>query len=233
MYGAPHLKRDILCATRKTGGKNVTKLFKYPLNIQLFAEGGNGGAGEGTPPASPSTSTTVEIDYGKIADAISKRTSATEESALKGYLKTQGLTGEELNQAAELYKQQKAEKENQAALQAQTAMQENAALKAQILNMNIDSKMNELALTQGIDASKIPFLAKLVDKSKLSKEDGSLAEDEVFKTEIENIVKAFPEIKSNGSGGGQGGFQQIGSAGQNGNTDGVDEQLNQIFGIKK
>lgn len=217
----------------KTGGKNVTKLFKYPLNIQLFAEGGNGGAGEGTPPASPSTSTTVEIDYGKIADAISKRTSATEESALKGYLKTQGLTGEELNQAAELYKQQKAEKENQAALQAQTAMQENAALKAQILNMNIDSKMNELALTQGIDASKIPFLAKLVDKSKLSKEDGSLAEDEVFKTEIENIVKAFPEIKSGGSNEVQNGFQQIGAPGSNGNTGGVDEALNSIFGIGK
>lgn len=211
----------------------MTKLFKYPLNIQLFAEGGDGGAGEGTPPAAPSTSTTVEIDYGKIADAISKRTSATEESALKGYLKTQGLTGEELNQAAELYKQQKAEKENQAALQAQTAMQENAALKAQILNMNIDSKMNELALAQGIDASKVPFLAKLVDKSKLAKEDGSLAEEDVFKTEIENIVKAFPEIKSGGSNGGQNGFQQIGSAGQNGNTSGVDEQLNQIFGIKK
>ncbi|WP_305140125.1 hypothetical protein [Thomasclavelia cocleata] len=210
----------------------MTKLFKYPLNIQLFAEGGDGGAEEGTPPASPSTST-VEIDYGKIADVISKRTSATEESALKGYLKTQGLTGEELNQAAELFKQQKAEKENQAALQAQTAMQENAALKAQILNMNIDSKMNELALAQGIDASKVPFLAKLVDKTKLAKEDGSLAEEDVFKTEIENIVKAFPEIKSGGSNGGQNGFQQIGSAGQNGNTSGVDEQLNQIFGIKK
>lgn len=99
--------------------------------------------------------------------------------------------------------------------------------------MNIDSKMNELALAQGIDASKVPFLAKLVDKTKLAKEDGSLAEEDVFKTEIENIVKAFPEIKSGGSNGGQNGFQQIGSAGQNGNTSGVDEQLNQIFGIKK
>lgn len=211
----------------------MTKLFKYPLNIQLFAEGGDGEAGEGTPPTSPSTSATVEIDYGKIADAISKRTSATEESALKGYLKTQGLTGEELNQAAELFKQQKAEKENQAALQAQTAIQENAALKAQILNMNIDSKMNELALAQGIDASKVPFLAKLVDKSKLAKEDGSLAEEDVFKTEIENIVKAFPEIKSGASNGGQNGFQQIGGPGNNGNTHGVEEALNSIFGIKK
>lgn len=220
----PHVKQE---------ENNVTKLFKYPLNIQLFAEGGDGGAGEGTPTAAPSTSPTVEIDYGKIADAISKRTSATEESALKGYLKTQGLTGEELNQAAELFKQQRAEKENQAALQAQTAMQENAALKAQILNMNIDSKMNELALAQGIDASKIPFLTKLVDKSKLAKEDGNLAEDDVFKTEIENIVKAFPEIRSGGSDRGKGGFQQIGSAGQSGSTGAVDEQLNQIFGIKK
>lgn len=220
----PHVKQE---------ENNVTKLFKYPLNIQLFAEGGDGGAGEGTPPASSGTSTEVEIDYGKIADAISKRTSATEESALKGYLKTQGLTGEELNQAAELFKQQKAEKENQAALQAQTAIQENAALKAQILNMNIDSKMNELALAQGIDASKVPFLAKLVDKSKLSKEDGNLAEDDVFKTEIENIVKAFPEIKSGGSNEVQNGFQQIGAPGSNGITGGVDEALNSIFGIGK
>lgn len=220
----PHVKQE---------ENNVTKLFKYPLNLQLFTEGGDGGAGEGTSPASSGTSPEVEIDYGKIADAISKRTSATEESALKGYLKTQGLTGEELNQAAELFKQQKAEKENQAALQAQTAIQENAALKAQILNMNIDSKMNELALAQGIDASKVPFLAKLVDKSKLSKEDGNLAEDDVFKTEIENIVKAFPEIKSGGSNEVQNGFQQIGAPGNNGNTGGIDEALNSIFGIGK
>lgn len=211
----------------------MTKLFKYPLNIQLFAEGGDGGAGEGTPPAAPSTLPTVEIDYGKIADAVSKRTSATEESALKGYLKTQGLTGEELNQAAKLFKQQKAEKENQAALQAQTAIQENEKLKAQILNMNIDSKLNELALAQGIDASKIPFLAKLVDKTKLAKEDGNLIEDDVFKKEIENIVKAFPEIKSNGSNGNQAGFQQVGAPGSNGSTGGIDEALNSIFGIKK
>lgn len=211
----------------------MTKLFKYPLNLQLFAEGGDGGAGESTPPASSSTSPTVEIDYGKIADAISKRTSATEESALKGYLKTQGLTGEELNQAAELFKQQKAEKENQEIIKAQTAMQENATLKAQILDMNINTKMNELALAQGIDASKVPFLAKLVDKSKLSKEDGNLAEDDVFKTEIENIVKTFPEIKASGSDTVQNGFQQIGSNGSQGNTSAVDETLNSIFGIKK
>lgn len=210
----------------------MTNLLKYSLDIQLFAGEGDGGAGEGTPSASSST-TTVEIDYEKIADVVSKRASATEESALKGYLKAQGLTGEELNQAAKLFKQQKAEKENQAALQAQTAIQENAKLKAQILNMNIDSKMNELALAQGIDSSKIPFLAKLVDKTKLAKEDGNLAEDDVFKKEIENIIKAFPEIKPSGSDGGQVGFQQIGSAGSNRNTGGVDEQLDKIFGINK
>lgn len=210
----------------------MTNLLKYSLDIQLFAGEGDGGAGEGTPSASSST-TTVEIDYEKIADVVSKRASATEESALKGYLKAQGLTGEELNQAAKLFKQQKAEKENQAALQAQTAIQENAKLKAQILNMNIDSKMNELALAQGIDSSKIPFLAKLVDKTKLAKEDGNLAEDDVFKKEIENIIKAFPEIKPSGSDGGQVGFQQIGSAGNNRNTGGVDEQLDKIFGINK
>lgn len=214
----------------------MTRLFKYPLNLQLFAaEEGTGGVGEDTTtttPTTPSTTPTVEIDYNKIADVVSKRTSATEESALKGYLKTQGLTGEELNQATELFKQQKAEKENQAVLQAQTAMQENEVLKAQILDMNISSKMNELALAQGIDASKVPFLAKLVDKTKLAKEDGELVEDDVFKSEIENIVKAFPEIKSSATST-AGGFQQIGSGGSNMNSGGVDEKLNNIFGIKK
>ena len=41
----------------------MTNLLKYSLNIQLFAEGGEG---EGIPPT-PGTPPTVEIDYEKLA----------------------------------------------------------------------------------------------------------------------------------------------------------------------
>ncbi len=91
---------------------------------------------------------------------------------------------------------------------------ENQKLKAQILNSNIDSKLSTLAAAEGVSADKIPFLAKLIDRNGLADEKGNILEDKI-KEAIGVVIKAFPDFKGNVQQNNNG-FQQIGSAGNDG-----------------
>lgn len=207
--------------------KNLLK-----LNIQLFAEpveGGSGGTGgdSGAQGEQPQ----VQVDYDKIEEIVNKRSSQTQDSVLKGYLKQQGLSGEELDQAINNFKTQK----QQATLQAQQEQEnmriENQKLKAQILNSNIDNKLSVLASAEGIPAEKIPFLSKLIDRNGLADEKGEVLEDEV-KEAMNAIIKAFPDFKGNSQQSNRG-FQQIGSGGNQQQQNSIEDELDAIFGIKK
>ncbi len=194
----------------------MNKLLK--LNIQLFAaDGGDGAGGTGTSTTGAQVETQVQqpqIDYEKMAEAINKRTSQTADSVLKGYLKQQGLTGEELNQAVNTFKQQKAAAEQNAIQEQENMKLENQKLKAQILNSNIDSKLTTLAAAEGISADKIPFLAKLIDREGLADEKGNILDDKI-KEAMGVVIKAFPDFKGSVQQKNNG-FQQIGSAGSDG-----------------
>lgn len=211
----------------------MNKLFQ--LNLQLFAESGGEGASGGAgndPSAQGENSQQTTIDYDKIEEIVNKRSSQTQDSVLKGYLKQQGLSGEELNQAITNYKEQK----QQAALQAKQEQEnmklENQRLKAQILNSNIDTKLASLAAAEGVNADKIPFLAKLIEREGLSDEKGNILEDKV-KEAMNTVLKAFPDFKG-GSQGNNNGFQQIGGdGGSNQGTNTIDEKLDAIFGVGK
>ena len=48
------------------------------------------------------------FDYDKLAGILAGRQAANEESVLKGYFKSQGITGEEAAQAIAAFKEQKA-----------------------------------------------------------------------------------------------------------------------------
>lgn len=206
--------------------------LKYPLNIQLFAEpGGDGGAGN-EPGAQGGTTTqqNTPIDYDKIEEIVNKRSNSFGEGVLKNYLKHQGLTGDELDQAVASYKQQKSQAEQQRIQEQENMKLENQKLKAQILNSSIDSKLTSLAAAEGVSADKIPFLSKLIDRNGLTDDKGNVLEDKV-KEAMNNVIKAFPDFK--GSSSQQGGFQQIGGAGNQQQQSSTDDQLDAIFGIKK
>lgn len=206
--------------------------LKYPLNIQLFAEGGDNGAGGGTggDPGAHGDTTTFQIDYDKIAEAISKRTAGAETNLLRGYLKQQGLTGEELNQAVNSFKQQKATAQQNAIQEHENMKLENQKLKAQIINSNIDSKLTSLAVKEGIANDKIPFLAKLISRDGLTDDKGNIIDDKV-KEAMNTVIKAFPDFKGNAQQNNNG-FQQIGGGGSQQSPSTVDDQLDAIFGVK-
>ena len=204
----------------------MNKLFK--LNLQLFAEPGEGDSGGNEPGAQGGN---VQIDYGKIEEIVNKRSSQTQDSVLKGYLKQQGLSGEELDQAVANYKNQKQQDAIRAKQEQENMKLENQKLKEQILNSNIDSKLASLAATEGINADKIPFLSKLIDRNGLADDKGNVLEDKV-KEAMNAVVKAFPDFKGNNQQN-DNGFQQIGSGGSDQNTNSVEDRLDAIFGVKK
>ena len=204
----------------------MNKLFK--LNLQLFAEPGEGDSGGNEPGAQGGN---VQIDYGKIEEIVNKRSSQTQDSVLKGYLKQQGLSGEELYQAVANYKNQKQQDAIRAKQEQENMKLENQKLKEQILNSNIDSKLASLAATEGINADKIPFLSKLIDRNGLADDKGNVLEDKV-KEAMNAVVKAFPDFKGNNQQN-DNGFQQIGSGGSDQNTNSVEDRLDAIFGVKK
>lgn len=206
----------------------MKKYLRYPLNIQLFGDDGGAGSAAGAQTGAQTT-TTSQIDYDKLAEVVSKRSAGTEDKVLQGYFKQQGLTPEQASEAMNQYKQAQATKQQEEEQRIQNMQQENEKLKAQILDAQIDSKIAELSANLGVQADKVPFLNKLVDRSKATKEDGTLNDDNI-KAAVETVLKAFPDFKSTTQ---AGGFQQIGGGSQGAGGNGVDDQLDSIFGVKK
>ena len=206
----------------------MKKYLRYPLNIQLFGDDGGNGSTAGAQTGAQTT-TTSQIDYDKLAEVVSKRSAGTEDKVLQGYFKQQGLTPEQASEAMNQYKQAQVTKQQEEEQRIQNMQRENEKLKAQILDAQIDSKIAELSANLGVQADKVPFLNKLVDRSKATKEDGTLNDDNI-KAAVETVLKAFPDFKSTTQ---AGGFQQIGGGSQGAGGNGVDDQLDSIFGVKK
>lgn len=207
----------------------MKRFLKFKLNNQLFGEGDGNSETKGNPSQNTQQPNNGTIDYSKIEEIINKRSSSTADSVLKGYLKEQGLTGDELTQAVKDFKNQKEEQAKQAKQEQEKIKLENQQLKAQILNASIDSKLTSISAEEGIKTEKVPFLLKLVDRTSLSNEKGEINEEKC-KEAINNVLKAFPDFKSSNQ---NNGFQQIGGAGNQQRQSSTDEQLDAIFGIKK
>lgn len=215
--------------------------FLYPLDIQLFAEdggagsngstGGEGSGGSGSAGASGGQNGS-SIDYEQLADVISRRTSGTEDKVLQGYFKQQGLSSEQAAEAIRQYKESQKQKRDDEANRVRNMEQENARLKLQIQNADIDKEITSLAAKEGVSAEKMPFLLKMVERDGIIGQDGKLQSDKA-KEALETVLKAFPEFKGSASGSG---IQPLvgGNGGSgNGGASATDAALDAIFGIKK
>lgn len=203
-----------------------------PLNLQLFAEPGAGGTGDTqvtTPPtgAQPQGNTTQptapQIDYDKIAQLVAGKQAATEESVIKGYLKQQGLTKEQMDQAIATFKQQQAANTpDVGALQTQLAQAQAAAQKAAI-----DSAAMMSAVSLGLDPKTIPYVLKMADLSQVMGQDGKI-NDETLKNALNKVLEDVPALKPQASG--STGFIQVGATGSGQQTN-TDDALKKAFGL--
>lgn len=211
----------------------------FSLDIQLFAEGdgagagGEGGEGSGSSTADASgTQSSAQIDYEQLADVISRRTSGTEDKVLQGYFKQQGLSSEQAAEAIRQYKESQKQKRDDEVNRVRNMEQENARLKLQIQNADIDKEITTLATKEGVSAEKLPFLLKMVEREGIIDQEGKLQSDKA-KAALETVLKAFPEFKGSASGSG---IQPLvgGNGGSgNGGASATDAALDAIFGIKK
>ena len=204
-----------------------------PLNLQLFAEPGAGGAGDtqvttpptGTQPQGNTTQPTApQIDYDKIAQLVAGKQAATEESVIKGYLKQQGLTKEQMDQAIATFKaQQAANTPDINAIQQQLTQAQAAAQKAMV-----ESAATMAAVSLGIDAKTIPYVLKMADLSRVIGQDTKI-NDEALKAALNKVLEDIPALKPAPAG--QTGFVQIGASSQSGQTTTNDDALKKAFGL--
>lgn len=213
---------------------------RFPMNLQLFAEGGaSGGQGDGAgssgaagnqPGASGNGvsgtgSPGVQFDYEKLAGLIAGKTSVTEDTVLKSYFKQQGLSQGEMVRAIQAFKAQKAANQpDVGALQTQAAQAQAAAQKAQLENVAIMA-----AVGLGVDAKTIPYLIKMTDFGQAVGQDGKINEETVSNA-LKKTLEDVPGLKPAQSS--QGGFVQMGASGSGNQTQTDDAALKAAFGIK-
>lgn len=173
-----------------------------------------------------------QIDYEALAKTLDGRINASAESALKGILKSQyGLDGNELAEAVNAYKAQKAAASQQKAQQHQAIIDENAKLKSMIQNAEIDKAIAKLSNDAGVDQNQAQYLVSLISRDGLIDSEGKVVE-KTLKERFDKVLTDFPFFKGNNQQ--QGGAVAIVGANQAGtNQSMVDAQLDAIFGIKR
>lgn len=205
---------------------------RFPMNLQFFAEpggtpGGTGGdtggsAGGGTEPNNP---TPPQFDYDKLASLIAGKTSVTEDTVLKSYFKQQGLSQDEMNQAIQAFKQQKAANQPDVGTLQQQASQAQAEAK----QAQLQAAATMAAVGLGLDAKVIPYVIKMSDFSQAVGQDGKINEETV-KNALNKVLEDVPALKPQTTG--TGGFVQIGAAGGNQQSSGAtDDVLKAAFGL--
>ena len=200
------------------------------MNLQMYADPAPAPTPAPSPTPTPNPTPTpvpVEIDYDKLAQLISGKQAATEDSLLKGYFKQQGLSQEEMEQAIAAFKQQKAANTpDVGALQTQMAQAQAAAQQAQI---QAAATLEAVAL--GIDAKSIPYILKLADFSQAVGQDGKI-NNETVNNALKKVLEDVPALKPQTVGGA--GFIQVGNPGGSSNPQpSQEDQLASIFGNKK
>lgn len=205
--------------------------FMTPMFDADGGQNGSGGAATGaaqTPPTGNTQQTAQSaapaIDYDKIAQLIAGKQAATEDSVLKGYLKQQGLSQEEMSQAIAAFKQQKADSQPDVnAIQAQLTQAQATAQQA-----IIENAATMAAIGLGLDAKTIPHVLKMADLSQIMGQDGKINE-EIMKNVLNKVLEDVPALKPQP--GQASGFVQVGATGSGQQQTTTDDALKQAFGL--
>lgn len=180
---------------------------RLPMNLQFFAEpgdgagdnGGNGGAQE--PPAQQTQ--TPQFDYEKLAGIIAGKQSVAEDTVLKNYFKQQGLSEDDMKQAISAFKQQKSQNQPDV-----NAMQQQLTLAQQQAQQAVIEKEAYLLSGElGIDLKTMPYLMKMADLSAVVA-DGKVDQNKL-KEALNKVLEDVPQLKPKADTQ-QNGFRQIG-----------------------
>lgn len=169
-----------------------------PMNLQLFAEGGDGNGDQNSggdneqagQQRGQNNQQTAGVDYDKIQAMLDNATAKKENAVLKSYFQQQGLSEDEISQAIATFKQDKQQQQNaNANLQNEVVAAQKVAEQAQI-----ELAATKVAMTLNINAKTLPYVLKMADFSKVKGTDGKISEDNV-KAALEQVIKDVPALK--------------------------------------
>mgnify|MGYP000245369788 CR=1 FL=1 len=171
--------------------------LKYPLNIQLFADPGNDGGdgGDGANPTVTTDPSQLSFDYDKLAEAIAKRNASHETAVLKGMLKEQGMTKEEIDEAVKQYKQNQVNKAKEEQQRIDNIIAENKRYKEAEIAKQVNGEAANAAKELGVREDRIETLIALCDRSKFTDDKGVINKEEM-KKELEAKLTSVPEFKN-------------------------------------
>lgn len=149
---------------------------------------------------------TPQIDYGKIQQMLDGTLAAKEDTALKAYFKQQGLSQQEVEQAIESFKEQKAANQpNVEALQQQAT-----AAMAEARQAQIQQAATMAAVGLGISVTSIPYVLKMADFSQTVGQDGKISNEKLTEA-LNKVLEDVPALKPQDAG--NTGFLQVGAGG--------------------
>lgn len=203
-----------------------------PYELQYFAadtgkegnEAGQGSTqGQQASGQQPSGTTAPAFDYDKLANIISGRQSVAEDTVLKNFFKQQGMSKEEMDQAINSFKEEKARNQPDVeGLRIQAAEAQKMARQAEVEK---EAVLEAMAL--GLEANTIPYLIRLADLSAVVGEDGKVNKEELKKA-LNGVLEDVPQLKPQKEE--NKGFQ-IGSGGNAGQNQTTDDVLKKAFGL--
>ena len=153
-------------------------------------ETNNNGSQQAEQQAQAEQSKGAEIDYDKLASLIEGKQKVTEDTVIKGYLKQQGLSQDEMTEAISAFKaKREAEKPDVDGMRATIEK-----LQAQIAQDKLDKVATDEALKLGLDAKTMPYVVKMADLSKVYKADGTVDTDAVSKA-LNQVLTDIPALR--------------------------------------
>ena len=165
------------------------------------------------------------FDYEKLASIINGKQSVTEDTVLKSYFKQQGLSPEEMEQAINSFKEQKAKNTPDVAKMQSDLTSANTAR----MNAVIEKSAVLEAVRQGVNVKQVDYVLKLADFSNVADDKGAVDTEKLTEA-IKKVLDDVPAFKSAQQNDGNG-FQQIGGQGDNSSNKNEDDLIKKAFGL--
>lgn len=135
-----------------------------------------------------------EVDYNKLEEIINKGIQTKESAILKSYFQQMGMSEEEVKTAVDEYKSNKAKNEEAKKNDNDNLAKELQELKNSLKAEKLNSSINNVAYSLGLDAKSLKAVNKLADFSDIYT-DGKVDEDKIRES-INNVLNEYPGLKS-------------------------------------
>lgn len=142
------------------------------------------------PVANQQATTTVNVDYDKMAEALDKRSNGF----MKSYLKEQGLSEDEMKEAIKTFKNNKSQKEAEAQTNLTNVQSQLQDSQAENRNLKVENTLYSLADELNVDRKNVPYLIKMANLENCFNEKGEIQADKV-KEAANKVLEDIPGLK--------------------------------------